>query len=57
MWVTDYDHGVLYALDQASGAVRQQLNVGGLPHFASPTLSGAHVYLGSMTGVVAVSGA
>ncbi len=57
VWVADYDGGVLFALDPATGAVRQQVAVGSLPHFASPTLSGAQAYLGTMTGVVAVSGA
>jgi polyvinyl alcohol dehydrogenase (cytochrome) len=57
VWVPDYDNGVLYALDQATGHVKAQLTVGGLPHFASPTLSGGTVYLGTLHGVVAVSGA
>jgi polyvinyl alcohol dehydrogenase (cytochrome) len=57
VWVPDYDNGTLYALDQATGHVKAQLNVGGLPHFASPTLSGGTVYLGTLHGVVAVSGA
>ncbi|HEX5404230.1 MAG TPA: PQQ-binding-like beta-propeller repeat protein, partial [Pseudonocardiaceae bacterium] len=57
VWVPDYDDGTLYALDQATGRVKAQLNVGGLPHFASPTLSGSSVYLGTLHGVVAVSGA
>jgi polyvinyl alcohol dehydrogenase (cytochrome) len=57
VWVTDYTNGILYALDPASGAVRAQLSTGALPHFASPTLAGDHAYLGTMDGVVAVSGA
>jgi outer membrane protein assembly factor BamB len=57
VWVPDYDNGTLYALDQATGHVKAQLDVGGLPHFASPTLSGGTVYLGTLHGVVAVSGA
>lgn len=57
VWVPDYDAGVLYALDPNTGAVKTQLPVGPLPHFASPTLSGTHVYLGTMNGVVAVAGA
>ncbi|HKN55098.1 MAG TPA: PQQ-binding-like beta-propeller repeat protein [Amycolatopsis sp.] len=57
VWVTNYTTGVLFALNPANGAVRAQLTVGALPHFASPTLSGTHAYLGAMDGVVAVSGA
>jgi polyvinyl alcohol dehydrogenase (cytochrome) len=57
VWTTDYGKGVLYALDPASGTVRAQLNTGALPHFASPTLAGDHAYLGTMDGVLAVSGA
>ncbi|MFL6141302.1 MAG: PQQ-binding-like beta-propeller repeat protein [Labedaea sp.] len=56
VWTTDYTGGVLYALDPGTGSVRAQLNVGALPHFASPTLAGNHAYLGTMDGVVAVSG-
>ncbi|WP_336159420.1 outer membrane protein assembly factor BamB family protein [Amycolatopsis sp. VC5-11] len=57
VWVTDWNDGVLYALSPADGTVLAQLDVGALPHFASPTLSGDHAYVGTMTGVVAVSGA
>jgi len=55
VWVADTQGGVLYALDPATGAPRQQIDVGALPRFVSPTLSGAHVYLGTTTGVVAVT--
>ncbi|MFD2468886.1 outer membrane protein assembly factor BamB family protein [Amycolatopsis silviterrae] len=57
VWVVDYRTGVLYALAPADGSVRAQLNLGTVPHFASPTLSGDRAYVGTMTGVVAVSGA
>ncbi|GDY30912.1 hypothetical protein GTS_25450 [Gandjariella thermophila] len=57
VWVPDWRAGVLYALDRATGAVRAQVAVGQLPHFASPTLSGRRVYLGTMSGVVAVDAA
>jgi polyvinyl alcohol dehydrogenase (cytochrome) len=57
VWVPDWHGGVLYALDRATGAVRAQVPVGDLPHFASPTLSGRRVYLGTMRGVVAVDAA
>jgi outer membrane protein assembly factor BamB len=55
VWTVDYDKAVLYALNPASGAVLQQISIGSAPHFASPTLSGSRVYVGTMTGVVAVN--
>jgi outer membrane protein assembly factor BamB len=55
VWVVDYDDGVLYALDQGTGAVRQQLPIGKSPHFASPTLARGKVYVGTLDGVTAVS--
>ncbi|HEY6422256.1 MAG TPA: PQQ-binding-like beta-propeller repeat protein [Pseudonocardiaceae bacterium] len=55
VWVTDTARGVLYALDPSTGAPRQQIQVGELPHFASPTLSRTHAYLGTLTGVVAIT--
>ncbi len=55
LWVVDYDGGVLYALDPANGAVRQQVSIGTAPHFASPTLARGRAYVGTLTGVVAVS--
>jgi outer membrane protein assembly factor BamB len=56
VWVVDYETGVLYALDTADGHVRGQLFIDVAPHFASPTLSGSRAYVGTMSGVVAVSG-
>jgi outer membrane protein assembly factor BamB len=55
VWVTDTDHGILYALDPATGTPRQRIQVGDLPHFASPTLAGTHAYLGTNTGVTAIN--
>jgi polyvinyl alcohol dehydrogenase (cytochrome) len=57
VWVVDYDGGTLYALDEATGAVRQQISIGVAPHFASPTLAGDRVYIGTMSGVAAIAGA
>jgi YVTN family beta-propeller protein len=54
VWVVDYDGGTLYVLDEATGAVRQQIAVGTMPRFASPTLAHGRAYLGTVTGVVAV---
>jgi len=55
VWVTDTDHGILYALDPATGKPRAQIDVGELPHFASPTLAGTRAYLGTNSGVVAIT--
>jgi polyvinyl alcohol dehydrogenase (cytochrome) len=58
VWVADWDGGILYQLDPANGHIRQQISLGSpLPHFASPSLSGPLVLTGTMSGVVAVSGA
>jgi outer membrane protein assembly factor BamB len=57
VWVVDYDGGTLFALDPATGSVRQQIPVGVCPHFASPTLAHDRVYVGTTSGVVAIAGA
>ncbi len=58
VWVADVGAGTLYELGQASGAIRQRIGLGAeLPHFASPSLSGSLVLVGTMSGVVAVAGA
>ncbi len=54
VWVVDYDGGTLYALDPASGRQVAQTAIGKAPHFASPTLAGGHVYVGTLAGVVSV---
>jgi polyvinyl alcohol dehydrogenase (cytochrome) len=55
VWVVDYDGGLLYLLDPASGHVRSRLAIGQAPHFASPTVAAGHGYVGTLTGVVAVT--
>ena len=58
VWVPDWNAGVLYELDPGAGQVRHKIGLGSaLPHFASPSLSGPLVLVGTMHGVVAVSGA
>jgi len=47
--------GTLYALDAASGNTRATLSVGTTSRFATPTLSGNQVLVGTLTGVVAAS--
>lgn len=55
VWVVDYDGGLLYLLEPASGHVRSRLAIGQAPHFASPTVAAGHGYVGTLTGVVAVT--
>jgi polyvinyl alcohol dehydrogenase (cytochrome) len=58
VWVADWNSGILYQLDPATGRVRHQIGLGSaLPHFVSPSLSGSLILVGTMHGVVAVSGA
>lgn len=58
VWVPAPASGLLYELDPATGVIRQQIKVAGaLPHFASPSLAGRLVLIGTTTGVTAVSGA
>ncbi len=58
VWVTDNSAGVLFELSPASGAVMHKLPLGSpLPHFASPSLSGRLVLIGTLHGVLAVAGA
>jgi polyvinyl alcohol dehydrogenase (cytochrome) len=57
VWVTDWNSGTLYALSPATGRPLQQVALGAkLPHFSSLSLAGSRAYLGTLTGVVAVSG-
>jgi outer membrane protein assembly factor BamB len=46
--------GVLYALNVDSGAVRASLAVGAVSRFATPTIYGRALFIGTMTGVTAV---
>jgi hypothetical protein len=43
------------ALDAATGAIRGTIDVGPLPHFASPTLTGGLLLIGTMNGLTAVA--
>ena len=58
VWVADWNAGVLYELGESAGRIRQRIALGSaLPHFVSPTLSGGLILVGTLSGVVAVSGA
>ena len=57
VWVTDYQAGTLYELDQGTGVTRASLGLGtALPHFSSMSMTGSDAFLGTMEGVVAVAG-
>jgi outer membrane protein assembly factor BamB len=58
VWVTSTSAGVLYELNASTGGIRHQVRLGSpLAHFASPTLAGRVVLVGTLHGVVAVTGA
>ncbi|HET9168792.1 MAG TPA: PQQ-binding-like beta-propeller repeat protein [Actinospica sp.] len=56
LWAVLYPAGTLYRLDPATGAVTGQLALGQVPHFATAEPGTGRVYVGTMTGVVAVAG-
>jgi hypothetical protein len=56
--VTNTSGGVLCELNARTGAIRHKIRVGSqLAHFASPTLAGRVILVGTRHSVVAVTGA
>jgi outer membrane protein assembly factor BamB len=55
VWALDYTGAVLYRFAASTGAVTARLPLGPVPHFASPTLGNGRVYVGTMSGVTAVT--
>ena len=51
----DPEGGTLYALNLDNGVVRTKVSVGRTSRFATPTLSGKYMYVGTLTGVAAVT--
>jgi outer membrane protein assembly factor BamB len=47
--------GMLYALDAGTGSVRTSFRVGITSRFSTPTISGTTVFVGTMSGIAAVS--
>jgi outer membrane protein assembly factor BamB len=47
--------GNLYALNSENGTIRATINIGETSRFATPTLSGNHVFVGTMTGISVVT--
>ena len=43
VWVMDYDGGILYALDPATGTQLGQLTIGHARHFTSATSAGGRI--------------
>jgi outer membrane protein assembly factor BamB len=54
VWTIRTGAGVLYALNVLTGGTVAQLMIGAVPHFATPTLWNGRVYIGTMTGIIAV---
>ncbi len=48
-------NGTLYALNSQTGTVITTISVGSTSRFATPTLIGHQVFVGTMTGVAAVT--
>lgn len=48
-------HGVLFALNSDTGTTRASVTVGTVNRFATPTLSGNMVFVGTLSGIVAVN--
>jgi outer membrane protein assembly factor BamB len=58
VWVTDYNGGILYELNQGTGEVMHQISISqSLPHFSSLALSGGTAYVNTLTGITAINGA
>jgi outer membrane protein assembly factor BamB len=55
LYSVDASNGVLVALNVATGQERAHIQIGQTSRFATPTISGTTVFVGTLTGVVAVS--
>jgi outer membrane protein assembly factor BamB len=55
VYSVDYVGGTLYAVDVSNGNVRATLSIGPTSRFATPTLAGNLVFVGTMSGVVAAT--
>ncbi|HEY0753223.1 MAG TPA: PQQ-binding-like beta-propeller repeat protein [Ktedonobacteraceae bacterium] len=47
-------HGVLFALNSSTGVARASVSVGTVNRFATPTLAGKMLFVGTLSGIVAV---
>ncbi len=57
VWSVAISSGTLFALDASTGGELARVALGAVPHFASPTLWGGLVLVGTMDGVIAVRAA
>jgi outer membrane protein assembly factor BamB len=55
VYTLDPAGGVLYALNAGTGATRATVKIGVTSRFATPSLSKSTVYVGTLSGIVAVS--
>jgi outer membrane protein assembly factor BamB len=55
VYSVDASGGVLYALDSDTGSPRASARVGQTSRFATPTLTGGLVLVGTLTGVSALN--
>ncbi len=53
--VYSFSHGVMYALDMNSGQLVTSLDVGMANCFATPTISGTSMFIGTLSGITAIS--
>jgi outer membrane protein assembly factor BamB len=56
VWSVAWSAATLYALDPSTGATLQSISTGAVPHFATPMLSGGMAFVGTLAGVIAISG-
>jgi outer membrane protein assembly factor BamB len=53
--VYSFSKGVMHALDMNSGQLVASLDVGTANRFATPTISGASIFIGTLAGITAIS--
>src|SRR5262249_55046471 len=54
LWAVNTGSGTLVGLDPATGNERTHVDLGAVPHFATPTLARGTIYVGTMSGVTAL---
>ncbi|MGI8665845.1 MAG: PQQ-binding-like beta-propeller repeat protein [Jatrophihabitans sp.] len=54
VYALDQSAGVLYALDPATGAVREKVVVGAVSRFATPAIGGSVLYVPTLSGIAVV---
>jgi outer membrane protein assembly factor BamB len=54
IWSLDPAHGIVYALDPATGKSVAQVNVGTTSRFATPAISGPDLIISTLTGLTSI---